>query len=102
MQETAQCADRHNSAVLYPEASLAHLHHQPGVAAGEAAGTPLRAGQLQGAVHDAGATADGFARAGPGSALWAAEQASETGIDMAALQKEVTELRQQVQAANML
>ena len=87
--QLSKATELHPSAVLNPEASLAYLH-QPAVPIGASS----RTGQLHGA--EASGTA-GLEEEGPG-ARQAAQQSRETSsaIDTAALQKEVTELRQQV------
>ncbi len=85
--------DRHNSAVLNPEASLAHLH-QAAAPAGEAVREASRAVQFSAGMEEAG-------RAGPEGDAQGVQQATEAGVDTAALQKEVTELRQQVHTADM-
>jgi len=93
LQELLRSADRQNSAVLNPEASLAHLH-QPAVPAGEAISKAFRGVQSSAGMEAAG-------RAGPEGDAQGDQQATEAGVDTAALQKEVTELRQQVHTADM-
>ncbi|DBA99043.1 hypothetical protein WJX77_007957 [Trebouxia sp. C0004] len=89
LQDPMRSADRQNSAVLNPEASLAHLH-QPAAPAGEAVRKASRAMQSSAGVEEDG-------RAGPEGDAQGRQQAAEAGIDTAALQKEVTDLRQQLQ-----
>ncbi len=79
--------------MLNPEASLAHLH-QPAVPAGEAISKAFRGVQSSAGMEAAG-------RAGPEGDAQGDQQATEAGVDTAALQKEVTELRQQVHTADM-
>ncbi len=86
-------ANRHNSAVLHPEASLAHLH-QAAAPAGEAVRGASRAVQSSAGMEEAG-------RASPEGDAQGGRQATEAGVDTAALQKEVTELREQVHTADM-
>ncbi|KAA6428241.1 MAG: hypothetical protein FRX49_01837 [Trebouxia sp. A1-2] len=88
-QEPLRSADRQNSAVLNPEASLAHLH-QPAAPAAEAVSKASRAMQSSAGMEEAG-------RTGPEGDAQGVQQATEAGIDTAALQKEVTELKQQLQ-----
>ena len=93
LQEPLRSADRQNSAVLNPEASLAHLH-QPAAPAAEAVSKASRAMQSSAGMEEAG-------RTGPEGDAQGVQQATEAGIDTAALQKEVTELKQQVHTADM-
>ncbi len=86
-------ADRQNSAVLNPEASLAHLH-QPAAPAGETVHEASGAVQSSAGMEEA-------RRTGPEGDAQGGQQATEAGVDTAALQKEVTELRQQVHTADM-
>ena len=93
VQEPLQSADRQNSAVLNPEASLAHLH-QPAAPAVDAVSQASRAAQFSAGMKEAGRIGlEGDAHGG--------QQATEAGVDTAALQKEVTELRQQVRTTDM-
>ena len=93
LQEPLRSADRQNSAVLNAEASLAYLH-QAAAPAGEAVRQASRAVQSSAGMEEAGRTGrDGDAQG--------VQHATEAGVDTAALQKEVTELRQQVHTADM-
>jgi len=93
LQEPLRSADRQNSTALNPEASLAHLH-RPAAPAGEAVSKAARAMQSSTGMEEAGST-------GPEGDAQGSQQATEAGIDTAALQKEVTELRQQVHTTDM-
>lgn len=91
MQEQASAAEQHSSAKLNAEPSLAHLH-QPANIAVQPAGSTHASPSCNALDHSNG---------GQGSVPQAnggqqADQGGNSGIDTAALQKEVTELRQQV------
>lgn len=98
-EQAPPLAKQQSAAKLSAEASLAYLH-QPAEGSGQAR-------QLHSGTGDAGASCS--SAAGPGAVqqedvqraadVGQADQAASGGIDTAALQKEVTELRQQARAS---